>query len=129
MSPTCNASSEIQHFEHRDVIERHDGIIFDFYTGPPHTEWTTVRSSLTPTIYHSNDEHSTDPTGHDPVKQLHNSTPCLLLKAAEHLQLDYCHLSTAVQAEDTVTWTGRGATIIPTDKNSFESKLTLMQSD
>ena len=33
MSPALNGSSEILHFEHSDVIEKRDGIIFDFCTG------------------------------------------------------------------------------------------------
>ena len=38
LSPALNGSSEIQRFEHSDVIEIRDGIIFDFYmyTGLPH---------------------------------------------------------------------------------------------
>ena len=33
MSPTLNGSSAIQRFEGDDVIEIHNGITFDFYTG------------------------------------------------------------------------------------------------
>ena len=36
MSPTFNGSSLIQRFEGNDVIEIHEGITFDFYTGLPH---------------------------------------------------------------------------------------------
>ena len=36
MSPALNVSSSIQCFERRNVIEIHDGIRFDFYTGLPH---------------------------------------------------------------------------------------------
>ena len=35
MSPACTGSSVIWHFEGSDVIEIHDGITFDFYTGLP----------------------------------------------------------------------------------------------
>ena len=37
MSAALNESSAIQHFEHSDAIEIRNGIIFDFYTGLPHT--------------------------------------------------------------------------------------------
>ena len=36
MSPALNGSSAIRHFEGSEVIEIHDGITFDFYTGLPH---------------------------------------------------------------------------------------------
>ena len=35
-SPTLNKSSAIWCFERGDVIEIHNGITFDFYTGLPH---------------------------------------------------------------------------------------------
>ena len=35
MSPALNGRSAIQHFEHSNVIEIHDGITFDFYTRLP----------------------------------------------------------------------------------------------
>ena len=36
MNPTCNGTSEIQHFERTDAIEIRDGIVFVFYPGLPH---------------------------------------------------------------------------------------------
>ena len=33
MSPTHNGSTVLQHFEHRNVIETHNEILFDFYPG------------------------------------------------------------------------------------------------
>ena len=36
MSPALNGSSAIQRLERSNVIEIHDGITFDFYTGLPH---------------------------------------------------------------------------------------------
>ena len=37
MNPTLNGSFMVQRLEGRDVLEIHDGITFDFYTGLPHT--------------------------------------------------------------------------------------------
>ena len=48
MSPDLNGSSAIRHFKHNNVIEIHDGITFDFYTGLPRlclrlpTQWVTL---------------------------------------------------------------------------------------
>ena len=36
MSLALNGSSAIRRFEHSKVIKIRDGIILDFYTGPPH---------------------------------------------------------------------------------------------
>ena len=42
LSPALNGSSEIRCFERSDVIEIHNGIIFDFYVGLPHVHVYTV---------------------------------------------------------------------------------------
>ena len=36
MNPALNGSAGIQRFKHNDVIQKFEGIIFDFYTGQPH---------------------------------------------------------------------------------------------
>ena len=36
MSPTHNGSTVFQHFERGNVIEIHNGTMFDFYPGLPH---------------------------------------------------------------------------------------------
>ena len=36
MSPAFNRSSEIQRYDHRDMIKIRDGIMFVFYPGLPH---------------------------------------------------------------------------------------------
>ena len=36
MSPALNGSSTLEHFEHSNVSEIRNGIMFDFYPGLPH---------------------------------------------------------------------------------------------
>ena len=38
MSPALNGSSALECFKHGKSIEIHNGIMFDFYLGLPHTQ-------------------------------------------------------------------------------------------
>ena len=42
MSPTLNGSSVLERFEHSNAIKMHNGIMFDFYPGLPHMDYTMV---------------------------------------------------------------------------------------
>ena len=48
MSATLNGSSALQCFEHSDVVEIRNRVMFDFYPGLPHIKQTCELNSFTP---------------------------------------------------------------------------------
>ena len=54
--PIVNGSFALQHFEHGNVVELHNGIMFDFYPGLPHIysiRWNCVRIGAHSPVLHN----------------------------------------------------------------------------
>ena len=46
MSHALNGSSVLQRFEHSNAIKIHNGIMFNFYLGPPHMQFLSLKFKL-----------------------------------------------------------------------------------
>ena len=51
MSPALNGSSVLRHFKGNNMIEIHDRITFDFYTGLPHMQFLSIVYRTTTSWY------------------------------------------------------------------------------
>ena len=94
MSPALNGSSEIQHFEHVDVIKIRDGIMFLFYPGLPRV--------CTPT---DNDSRAYDSDGTlEPITQregalnlcMYADSTCCQIALAQHSLYGKCYVSAII---------------------------------